>query len=217
MAKRIMIVVFIVLLLFLVLRILNNPHQDDFNSGNVFSYSKGNAPDEIRNDVLVNLREFQKGYIGRDIAHVDSFSEKLFSRDILVLGTMPGEVNAGMEKASQLVKDDWQSWGDCRFDMNGAYISATSGTAWFATVGYVRFDLSKYLVLPLRLSGVLVNESGSWKINYLQFQFDLDLSMLLLVLFILIIGLVLNSIALLVAIFKSLPKKKVMQDTTKIK
>jgi len=208
MLKHIMTVVLIVLLLFLIMRILNNPHQiDDFKSRNVFRYSKGNAPDEVRDAVIAKLLEFQNGYISRETAQADIFSEQLFSRDVLVLGTMPDEINAGIKKASQLVKDDWQSWGDCRFDMNGAYISASSSTAWFATVGYVRFDLSKYLVLPLRLTGVMVNESGIWKINYLQFQFDLDLSLLLLVLLILFIALILNSTALLFALFKSLRNK----------
>ena len=58
--------------------------------------------------------------------------------------------------------------------------------AWFATTGRVRFDLSRFLILPLRLSGVMVREAEGWRIQYLQFQLDLDNSFSLLILFVLV-------------------------------
>lgn len=207
MIKRIITIVIIALQLFLVLRILHNPHHNNFGPSNVFHYSKGNAQDDVRSDIILKLREFQDGYSSRDAAKADAFAKRMFSRNILVLGTMPGEINAGIDKATKLVESDWQSWGDCFFDMNGVHVSASGSTAWFATVGYVRFDLSKYLVLPLRLSGVMVRDGGDWKINYLQFQFDLDLSLLLLLLFILIIWLVFNLAMLIVVAFKTVKNR----------
>jgi len=207
MLKRIITVAIICLLLFLVLRVLHNPHREDFGPGKVFRYSKGNAPDSVREAVVAKLREFQAGYTTRNAAQADFFAKQLFSRDILVLGTMPDEINAGIDKATTLIESDWQSWGDCRFDVDGAYVSASGSTAWFATIGFVRFDLSKFLVLPLRLSGVMVREGGEWKINYLQFQFDLDLSLLLLLLFVLSIWLVFNLVTLIIVTFKTVKNK----------
>lgn len=207
MLKRITTVAFICLLLFLVLRVLHNPHREDFGPGKVLRYSQGNAPDSVREAAVAKLRDFQAGYTTRNAAQADAFAKRLFSRDVLVLGTMPGEINTGVDKATRLIESDWQSWGDCRFDVDGAHISASSSTAWFATIGFVRFDLSKFLVLPLRLSGVMAREGGEWKINYLQFQFDLDLSLLLLLLFGLSLWLAVSLIILIVAVFKTVKNK----------
>ncbi len=80
-----------------------------------------------------------------------------------------------------MIKTDWESWGDCRFRLGETHVSAAGDVAWFATVGSVTFDLSRFLVLPVRLRGVMVNEGGAWRIRQAQFQFDLDLSGLLLV------------------------------------
>ena len=107
---------------------------------------------------------------------------RLFSEDdTTILGTMPREIYVGFDQAADLVRTDWQSWGDCLFDLENVHISSSGEVAWIATVGFVRFDLSRFLVLPLRLSGVLVREDGIWRFQHLQFQFDLDLSYLLLI------------------------------------
>ncbi len=73
--------------------------------------------------------------------------ESLYSRDnLLVLGTSPGEVYSGYDRAARLVRSDWESWGDCRFMVDSANISSEGDIAWFATKGYVKFDLSGLLV-----------------------------------------------------------------------
>ena len=64
--------------------------------------------------------------------------------------------------------------------VDGAGISSAGDVAWFATKGYVEFDLSKLLVLPLRLTGVMVMEDQVWKFQQQQFQFDIDFSFSLL-------------------------------------
>ena len=48
--------------------------------------------------------------------------------------------------------------------------------AWVSTIGYVETDLSRFLVLPLRFTGVLVRENFGWKFQQAQYQFDLDSS-----------------------------------------
>ena len=55
-----------------------------------------------------------------------------------------------------------------------------------STIGFVEFDLSRFLVLPLRLTGVAVNEDGIWRFHQLQYQFDLDLSFNLLLVFVML-------------------------------
>ena len=68
-----------------------------------------------------------------------------FSRDgLLILGTQPREIAIGPAEAAELVGGDWRSWGDCTFDIDQAHVSAHEDTAWFASTGRVRFDLSRY-------------------------------------------------------------------------
>jgi hypothetical protein len=141
----------------------------------------GNASPVVRQAVLDRLARFQSGYTQRDPQQAKPFVEDLFSGEKpMVLGTMPGEIFIGQAAVTDLARSDWEAWGDCRFRLAETQVSAAAEVAWFATVGSVRFDLSRFLVLPLRLTGVMVAEAGVWKIRQLQFQFDLDLSALLL-------------------------------------
>lgn len=140
----------------------------------------GSATPEVRAAVISQLRAFQDGYTKRDTKQVGAFMDRLFSRDHpVILGTLPTEIYVGYDEAAELVRTDWESWGNCRFRTDEAEVSAGGDVAWFAAVGMVTFDLSRFLVLPLRLSGVMVNEHGEWKIRQAQFQFDLHLGPLL--------------------------------------
>ncbi len=65
-------------------------------------------------------------------------------------------------------------WGDVYYLMDQANISHREGVAWVSTIGYVEFDMSRFLVLPLRYSAVMVKEDGTWKFQQMQFQFDLN-------------------------------------------
>ena len=126
---------------------------------------------------------------------------RLFSRDnVLILGTMPREVFIGFDEAATLVQSDWALWGDCRFAFDNAHVSGDGDVAWFSTIGYVEFDLSRLLVLPLRLSGVLVSEEGVWRFQQLQFQFDLDISYLLLINLLLTVWLAVSTVSLLIRV-----------------
>ncbi len=120
---------------------------------------------------------------------------------------MPGEIYIGYEQAGELVKSDWESWGDCRFAMDSAHISSNGGTAWFSARGFVKFDLSKLLVIPLRFTGVMVNEDGTWKFQKQQFQFDIDFSSLLPAILLLTAWLAVEIVLLLIATTRHLQKQ----------
>ena len=103
--------------------------------------------------------------------------DDLFSQEnILILGTMPKEIYSGYDEASDLVRSDWLQWGDVRLLVKNSNISNHGDVAWISTIGFVEFDISRFLVLPLRLSGLLVKEDFGWKFQQVQFQFDLDSS-----------------------------------------
>jgi hypothetical protein len=195
-AKRAAMLAFNALLFFLVWA-LYQPNQGAWRRAPDW----GNASPQVRAAVLDQLRAFQDGYTKRDAAGVDEFMGRLFSHERpLVLGTMPGEIYAGYERAREIIRTDWESWGDCRFRLGETQVSAEGDVAWFATVGSVTFDLSRFLVLPLRLSGVMVNENGAWRIRQAQFQFDLDLSPLLALNVVLLVWLAVNAVWLLVVL-----------------
>jgi len=120
---------------------------------------------------------------------------------------MPGEIFAGYKSATGLVKSDWESWGNCRFAMDSANISSNGNIAWFSARGYVKFDMSSLLVIPLRLTGVMVKEDGAWKFQQQQFQFDVDFSFSMGAIILLFIWLVVNVITLFFVMVRNFNKK----------
>ncbi|MFC1492793.1 nuclear transport factor 2 family protein [candidate division KSB1 bacterium] len=205
--KQILKIVLISILLYSVIITLRHPHKEYYDAKDVSIYSNGNAPDSVRSEIIEQLHKFQDGYIDRNPSQLKPFMEQLFSQEnLLVLGTMPNEIRIGQDKVSGLVLSDWESWGDCTFLVNNAHISTSGNVAWISTIGYVEFDMSRFLILPLRLSGVMVKENLSWKFQYMQFQFDMDFTFLLVTLILLMIWLLVSLISLIVMILKRLSK-----------
>ena len=200
-------VVLISILLYSVMIVLSHPHEAYYDANDAFIFSIGNAPDSIRSDIVEQLHKFQYGYTDRDTTQIKPFMDQLFSEEnILVLGTMPNEILFGKEKVSKLVFSDWKRWGDCTFLMNNAHISTSGNVAWISTIGYVKFDLSRFLILPLRLSAVMVKEHLTWKFQYMQFQFDLDFTFLLLTIMLLIVWLTASIVKLTIMTIKIIRK-----------
>lgn len=201
--KRILRIAFVFILLYSTVIILRHTHKDYYDSRDDFLYSRGNAPEDVRSEIVRQLNVFQDGYARRDTTLLTPFMEQLFSQqNVLVLGTMPNEILRNHERARALVSSDWRTWGDCTFLMDNAHISTSGNVAWVSTIGYVQFDLSRFLVLPLRFSAVLVKETDAWRFQYMQFQFDLDFSFLLLTFVLLTLWFVVNLAGLSVAILR---------------
>jgi hypothetical protein len=206
-AIQILKVLFISILLYTVIIILDHPHSDYYDAKDDYIFSSGNAPDSVRSEIVEKLNKFQAGYTQRDTTQLKPFMDQLFSHEnTLVLGTMPNEILIGHKRVSRLVFSDWMTWGDCTFLMNNAHISTSGDVAWISTIGYVKFDMSRYLILPLRLSAVMVKENLTWKFQYMQFQFDLDFTFLLLTIILLMIWLMVSLAVLTVMIVKRLRK-----------
>jgi hypothetical protein len=198
------------ILLYSVLMILRHPSEAHYGSTGTYPFSRGNAAEDVRAEIIGQLHAFQSGYTQRDTSRLDPFMEQLFSRDnVLVLGTMPREVLTSHERTKGLVSSDWRTWGDCRFLMDDAHISASGNVAWISTIGYVKSDLSRFLILPLRLSAVMVKETDTWKFQQMQFQFDVDFSFILLTVVVLLIWLPMSLISLAVVTVRSVRRRRV--------
>jgi hypothetical protein len=68
------------IILFLVTRIFKKADEKIFLSPASSVFSKGNAPDSIRNVIISQLNRFQDGYYKRDISQIDSFMQSLYSK-----------------------------------------------------------------------------------------------------------------------------------------
>ena len=184
------------------------PHQEYQDDPSRFLYDQGNASPEVRAEILEQLELFQKGYDKRDTSTLESYMDALFSKEnILILGTMPGEIYSGYVEAADLVSSDWLYWGDVQMLVESSNISASDSVAWFSMIGHVVFDLSNWLDLPLRVSGVMVLGEQTWKFQQLQFQFDLNIQWVLYVIILLAILLLLSIIRLLFLIIRTASRR----------
>ena len=200
---------FALFMLYTLTAVLSHPHEDYYDSPASYIYSRGNAPEEVRAEIIHQLNKFQDGYTKRDTSQIRVFMEELFSKEnILILGTQPNEILTNHKAATRLVYADWKQWGDCTFLIDNSNISSSGNVAWISTIGYVKFDLSSMLVLPLRLTGIMVKENEVWKFHQLQFQFDLDLTNVLVTIVFMIIWFLISLIFLIFSIYKSLRKPR---------
>lgn len=168
----------------------------DPNSGtrrDRYIYGKGDADGTTRTEVLELMDRFASGYAKREAAKAGPFVDELFTtEEPVVLGTLPTEIFRGSKRVKDLVQSDWESWGDCTFETGMAQVSSRGDVAWITAHGRVKFDLSRFLVVPLRLSAVAVKQPGGWRFQQMQFQFDVDLSRILVANLLLILWLVAN-------------------------
>ena len=64
-------------------------------------FQKEMLPTARERQIIDQLNKFQDGYSRRDTSQVEAFMESLYSREnILILGTMPGEVFSGYDRAA---------------------------------------------------------------------------------------------------------------------
>lgn len=93
------------------------------------------------------LQRFQVGYTRRDTGKLEDFRVLFVADDDLeVIGTGgidPGgdEWCLGVDAALDLVKNDWEGWGDLALDVADARIHVLGDVAWLATTGTVTMDL----------------------------------------------------------------------------
>ena len=180
-----------------------NPHQEYYEDESSYPFGEGNAPALTWDSIMTQLEYFEIGYLERDVEVLEEYCDRLISKEsILILGTMPQEIYSGYEEASELIRTDWLDWGDVYYLMDQANVSVQGDVAWISTIGYVEFDMSRFLVLPLRYSAVMVKEGGAWKFQQMQFQFDLDNLKILMTLILLLLSTTFFFIRFVVIVFK---------------
>lgn len=155
-------------------------HANKEELARVKEYSVGTIGNREKTEVLQTLRILESGYTRRDLTAVDSCVANTFSnKDVLILGTNPTEILTGKEGAKNLLLGDWTYWGKVKFHLDRTRFDQLDSTVvYVATTGEVKIDMWR-LKLPLRITGVLVNENSRWLISKLQFQYDTNTNLII--------------------------------------
>jgi len=146
----------------------------------VKDYNKGTIGTQEKFGVLQTLRILENGYTKRDVTAVDRCIASTFSnKNVLILGTNPTEILIGKEGAKNLLQGDWTYWGKVKFHLDRTrFDQLDSNVVYVATTAEVKIDMWQ-LKLPLRITGVLVNENSHWLISKLQFQYDTNTNLII--------------------------------------
>ena len=87
--------------------------------------------------ILETLLRFQKGYSERNLQNIDQFAESLFvnADDTVIIGTGDGEKCTGLEEIKELLKIDWEYWGDFELNIEASLITIHDEIAWVVSDG----------------------------------------------------------------------------------
>jgi len=87
--------------------------------------------------VLDTLLKFQNGYYERNLQNVDTFAKDLFidNDETVIIGTGDGEKCIGLEEIKDLLRIDWEYWGNLELNIEDAIITAHGKVAWIVSDG----------------------------------------------------------------------------------
>lgn len=97
---------------------------------------KENIRMRARGGIREILEKFQSGYIDRDVSKLDVFME-IFAEGVEVIGTngsFPGKEEWYLNRAGarDLVKGDWEDWGDLRLNFDELKINVRDDIGWIS-------------------------------------------------------------------------------------
>lgn len=129
---------------------------------------------DLRNGALRPLKVLDGYYQMRDPKLVEAcIDETIVSDEILILGTNPGEIFQGRDGARNLLLGDWNYWGHFYLDWERASLSSVGDAIYFAVNSKVNLDIYHFMI-PVRVTGVLVERDGQWYISKMQFINNLN-------------------------------------------
>ncbi|MBQ3878741.1 MAG: hypothetical protein II727_00415 [Oscillospiraceae bacterium] len=131
-------------------------------------------PPALREAALQPLRRLAEYYLKRDPEQADAcMEETMLPDDMLILGTNPLEIFRGREGARNLLQGDWRSWGLASLDADGTALGRAGDTLHFVMRGQIRLDFF-HIRVPIKITGLLIEKDGAWRIGKLQFVNDLN-------------------------------------------
>jgi hypothetical protein len=90
----------------------------------------------FQQEICALLQTFQDGCTKRDLAQLDSFID-LFTPDAELIGTNGVKPNidewyTSRDAAKEMIRGDWEFWGDLHLDLNSTSIRVRSDVGWIA-------------------------------------------------------------------------------------
>ena len=136
-------------------------------------------PPALREAALQPLRRLAEYYLKRDPEQADAcMEETMLPDEMLILGTNPLEIFRGREGARNLLQGDWRSWGLASLDADGTALGRAGDTLHFVMRGQIRLDFF-HIRVPIKITGLLIEKDGAWRIGKLQFVNDLNTNYLI--------------------------------------
>ena len=127
-----------------------------------------------RQEILQPLIRLTEYYRKGDTDLVDAcVEETIQTEDILILGTNPREVFRGRDGAAGLLYGDWKYWGQGRWNPEDTALYPAGAGFYFVMRGSVKLNLWHFTI-PVRVTGLLDQSSGDWRISKLQFVNDVN-------------------------------------------
>ena len=131
-------------------------------------------PDELREVALRPLKLLKAYYEKRDPEQADAcMDETMLTDNMLILGTNPDEIFHGRDEARHLLQGDWRYWGQLALDAEQTSLFRAGSALYFVLRGKIRLDRFLFRV-PIRITGILEEQSGMWYISKLQFINNLN-------------------------------------------
>lgn len=130
--------------------------------------------DDLREAALYPLRQLAMYYEKRDSALADAcIDETMLPDELLILGTSPSEIFYGRDGARHLLQCDWKYWGQVSLMVEQTAFGPVGNILYFITRGQVKLNIYHFRI-PLKLTGVLEEREGLWRIGKMQFVNELE-------------------------------------------
>ena len=169
-------VIFLILLLYLILRGYLDSRRELRSPGEV----KGETlPDDLREAALRPLRALGTYYDKRDAELADAcIDDTMLPDELVILGTNPREIFHGRDGARQLLTSDWKYWGQVTYFTDDTSLFREGDSIYFVLRGKINLNILHFLI-PLKMTDVLKEKDGIWRISKIQFANELESSYLI--------------------------------------
>jgi len=118
-----------------------------FNEAEVLPLIEMKKPFDQADEIRTVLARFQEGYTHRDASKLEAYYE-LFTldEDMITIGTDAEELCIGGEELKEIVKSDWEFWGDLKTNVEDAIIVQHGDVAYFSTKAMISRKIEKSLM-----------------------------------------------------------------------
>ncbi|MEE4198823.1 MAG: hypothetical protein V2I54_14380 [Bacteroidales bacterium] len=100
-----------------------------------FAGSAYTQSDHTLKDIQKVLDVFEQGYLERDTSNLNSWCEAILFDNVEIIGTYSIHTDTrewctGIDKATELFRNDWLNWGDLDVNQDHAHIDFDDNLAW---------------------------------------------------------------------------------------